>query len=61
MDSAEFLAISSNQKSALEQLVRGPKTPQKVAFRAMIILGAGEGVSNNQLAQRLSTSRPDSN
>lgn len=42
----------------MEQLVRSPKTPQKVVFRAMIVLGASEGASNNQLAQRLSTSRP---
>jgi transposase len=57
-DSAEPLAISPKQKAALEQLVRSPKTPQKVVFRAMIVLGAGEGTSNNQLAQQLSTSRP---
>jgi transposase len=57
-DSAEPLAISSKQKSSLEQLVRSPKTPQKVVFRAMVVLGAGEGASNNQLARQLSTSRP---
>ncbi len=56
--SAEPLAISPKQKSTLEQLVGGPKTPQKVVFRAMIVLGASEGASNIQLAQRLSTSRP---
>jgi transposase len=57
-NSAEPLAISPTQKAVLEQLVRSPKTSQKVVFRAMIVLGAGEGTSNNQLAQQLSTSRP---
>ena len=56
-DSAETLAISPKQKAALEQLVRSPKTSQKIVFRAMIVLGAGEGTSNNQMAQQLSTSR----
>jgi transposase len=57
-DSAKPIAVNATDRNRLNQLVKSPKTPQKVAFRAMIVLGAGDGVSNNQLAQQLSTSRP---
>jgi transposase len=57
-DSAAPLALTPKDRAALDALVRSPKTPQKVVFRALVILGAAEGTSNNQLAQKLSTSRP---
>lgn len=57
-DSAAPLTLNSMDRAALNRLVRSPQTPQKVVFRAMIVLGAAEGTSNNQLAQELSTSRP---
>ena len=57
-DSAKPIALNATDRNWLNQVVRSPKTPQKVAFRAMIVLGAGDGVSNNQLAQQLATSRP---
>jgi transposase len=57
-DSAKPIALNATDRNRLNQLVRRPKTPQKVAFRAMIVLRAGDGVSNNQLAQQLCTSRP---
>ena len=38
--------------------MRNPNTPQKFALRAAIVLGAADGVSNNQLARELTTSRP---
>lgn len=57
-ESAPPIAVKATERTRLNQLVNSPKTPQKVAFRAMVVLGAGDGVSNNQLAQQLSTSRP---
>jgi transposase len=38
--------------------VRARNTAQKVALRARIILGAGQGISNNRLAQQLGVTRP---
>ena len=57
-ESAGPFAMSSKQKSALEYWVRGTKTHQKVVYRSIIVLGTGEGASNDWLAQRLATSRP---
>jgi transposase len=54
---AEAIAISAEEKSLLEQLVSAGSTPQNVAFRIRVVLGAAEGVSNNELAGRLSTTR----
>jgi transposase len=39
-------------------LVAAGKTPQKVALRARIVLGAAQGKANNALARELGTSRP---
>jgi transposase len=57
-ESVEPLTLTGKDRVALEDLVRGPRTPQKIVFRAMIVLEATQGTSNNQLAQKLSTSRP---
>jgi transposase len=54
---AEAIAISPEERSLLEQLVSAGSTPQNVAFRIRIVLSAAEGVSNNELAGRLSTTR----
>ena len=57
-DQAEVLPISPKQRRELTRLMRNPNTPQKFALRAAIVLGAADGVSNNQLARELTTSRP---
>jgi len=57
-ESAEALSVSPKDRRELTRLVRNPRTPQKLALRASIVLGAADGVSNNQLAQELATSRP---
>jgi transposase len=54
---AEAIAVSAEERLLLEQLLNAGSTPQNVAFRIRIILGASEGVSNNELAGRLSTTR----
>src|ERR1017187_9830220 len=45
--------------SALRRLATG--SDRNLAFRASIVLGAVEGVSNSQLAEKLRTSRPTVN
>jgi transposase len=57
-DSSAALAVTPEDKVALERLVRSGKTEQRVAFRARIILGAASGTSNHALAAALNTSRP---
>lgn len=56
--SAEALSVSVQDREWLMGLVRGRNTPQKVALRARVVLGAAAGQSNNSLAQELGTSRP---
>ncbi len=56
--SAEALAVSVADREWLMGLVRGGNTPQKVALRARVVLGAAAGQSNNSLAQELGISRP---
>jgi transposase len=56
--SADFLPMTSEQKSQLENWVRAPSTPQKIVVRARICLLAHEGVANNRIAQDLKISRP---
>ena len=55
--SAEAIAVNAEEKMLLEQLLSAGSTPQNIAFRIRIILGAAEGVSNSELAGRLSTTR----
>ena len=45
-------------REQLEALVAAGKTPQKVALRARIVLGAAAGKANRALARELGTSRP---
>jgi len=56
--SAEALSVSVQDREWLMGLVRGGNTPQKVAVRARVVLGAAAGQSNNSLAQELGISRP---
>jgi transposase len=55
---ARALRVSSADREWLEALVQGGKTPQRVALRAQIVLGAAAGQSNNGLAKALGISRP---
>lgn len=52
------LVVKAEDKAKLERLVRSGKTEQRVAFRGRIILAAAEGLSNQKIAELLSTSRP---
>jgi transposase len=57
-EQAAVVELPAADRAALESLVRAGSTPQKVAARAAIILGAAGGQSNRQLAKALRTSRP---
>ena len=50
--------ISDDERAILERWVGAQKTPQSVAVRARIVLLAGEGESNSQIARALGVSRP---
>jgi transposase len=55
---AASLALSEDQKTELDTLVRSGNTPQKVALRCRLLLLAHEGVANQSIAQQLNLSRP---
>ncbi len=47
------VALSAEQRSELERLVRGHTTAQQVALRGRMILGAADGLNNAQIARQL--------
>src|SRR3954447_13754377 len=55
---AERLNIHRAERLRLQQLLRDPLTPKKLALRISIVMGASRGKSNSQLAQELAVSRP---
>ena len=55
---APALRVSPEDRQWLEAVIRSGKTPQRVALRARIVLGAAEGQANHALAQELGISRP---
>ncbi len=55
---ARALPLGPEDREWLQALARGRNTPQKVALRARIVLGAAEGRPNHRLAQELGVSRP---
>lgn len=52
---ATQLQLTCEQQKALKKLSNGHNTPQQIAFRAKIILLAGEGKSNTAIKDELST------
>jgi transposase len=44
------IILSEAERQALEQLVRGHRTPQQMALRARVILAAAAGGNNSQIA-----------
>jgi transposase len=47
------LTVKAADREKLELLARRPKTAQRVAIRSKIVLRAGEGLSNQEIARRL--------
>src|SRR6267154_3084201 len=57
-DTCEALAITEEQREVLQTWIGARNSPQKVVFRARIVLAAAGGLSNNRIAQELKTTRP---
>jgi transposase len=57
-EAAAALPLGEADREMLSALARGGNTPQKVALRARIVLGAAEGRANFALAKELGVSRP---
>src|SRR5437667_4847682 len=55
---ADALPVLEVDQELLEHLIRLGSTPQKLALRARILLGAAEGKANYQLSEELNVSRP---
>jgi transposase len=55
---ADALPVLAVDQELLQHLLRSGSTPQKIALRARILLGAAEGKSNYQLSEELDVSRP---
>ena len=55
---ADALPVLDVDQELLRHLLRSGGTPQKLALRARILLGAAEGTSNYQLSEELDVSRP---
>lgn len=52
----ETLELNRLMKQMLDRLINAHNTPQKIALRAQIVRGAGEGESNAELARECKTS-----
>lgn len=52
------IVLTEEEKQHLEKLVRKKNIPQKLAFRAQIILLDAEGLTNMEIAKRLKTTHP---
>ena len=52
------LALSDSDKRQLQQWASAYGTPQQVALRCRIVLAAGDGQSENAIAQQLNSNRP---
>ncbi len=46
------LALSDDQRSALEQMARSSSLPHRTVTQSKALLWAGEGVANEEIARR---------
>jgi len=54
----DALPVTAQQRRTLEAWIAARNSPQKVVFRARLVLAAADGMANRQIAQQLETSRP---
>ena len=54
---AEQIVLTAIQRSILQALVRRARCPQAVALRARVLLAAGQGLENAEIARRLGCHR----
>src|SRR5437764_11238413 len=52
------LQLTDDERSQLETWVRRPKTSQRLALRARIVLAAAQGLSNTQIATEFRITMP---
>ena len=57
MRKASVVVVDENERRYLEKCAAGRRTPARLVLRAKIILLAAEGTENQQIAERLDTSR----
>jgi transposase len=50
------IELTDAERQALDELVRRHRTPQQIAIRGRIVLAAGEGCNNAQIARQLGVS-----
>jgi len=55
--SAQQITVTSRQRGVLAHLTRAASTPQAVATRARVVLGAADGVSNRRMASEVALAR----
>ena len=55
---AVAIELTDEERDRLEAWSRRPKTGQALALRSRIVLAAGEGLSNGEIAERERVSRP---
>jgi transposase len=58
LPAAPALQLTPSQRDELAKVTRYPGTPQSILLRCRVVLGAAEGIANNELARQLSTSLP---
>jgi len=56
--SAAALPVSAHDRAVLRRWANASQAPATLVRRAKILLLAGEGVANTQIAERLEVSRP---
>ena len=50
---ASAIALSEETRLRLEKLARGRSTPVRIVQRSLIVLLAGDGLQNKQIAERM--------
>ncbi len=55
---APSIQLTDTERTTLERLARGRRTPARLVLRAKIVLLAAEGLENQEIAMRLDTSKP---
>src|SRR5436190_2913227 len=55
---APLIQLSPNDRTTLEQMARGRRTPVRLVLRAKIVLLAAEGLENREIAARVNASKP---
>lgn len=55
---APLIQLSPNDRTTLEQIARGRRTPVRLVLRAKIVLLAAEGLENREIAAKVNASKP---